>query len=92
MSEKQNIFTEITPEEAIIELNRCKVSGYMPTDWHRRGLAVRAATEAVRKHIPQKVEKHERFKADRRCPVCKYLAIGHAEYCHHCGQALEWDE
>lgn len=33
--------------EAIIELNRCKVSGYMPTDWHRRCLAIELAKAAL---------------------------------------------
>jgi hypothetical protein len=34
-------------KEAIIELNRCKVSGYMPTDWHRRCLAIELAKAAL---------------------------------------------
>ena len=49
--------TDLTPEEAIIELNRCKINGYAPTDWDRRCKAVELAKVALRKLIKQEVKK-----------------------------------
>ena len=49
--------TDLTPEEAIIELNRCKINGYAPTDWDRRCKAVEMAKTALRKLIKQEVKK-----------------------------------
>ena len=43
---------EITPEATIIELNRCKVNGFMPVDVDRRGRAIERAKAALRKQVP----------------------------------------
>lgn len=45
--------TEMTPQETIIELNRCKANGYMPTDWDRRCRAIEAAKAALEKQLPE---------------------------------------
>lgn len=51
----------MTIKEAIIELNRCKVSGYMPTDWHRRCLAIELAKAALER---QEAESEMKLKAE----------------------------
>jgi len=86
---------EITPEAAIIELNRCKVNGYMPIDWDRRGRAIERANAALRKQIPQKLIV---TTSTKRCPSCnkqltnKGCIHSKYNYCKWCGQALDWGE
>ena len=48
---------DLTVEEAIIELNRCKINGYAPTDWDRRCKAIEMAKMALEKLIKQEVKK-----------------------------------
>ena len=85
----------ITPEAAIIELNRCKVNGYMPIDWDRRGRAIERANAALRKQIPQKLIV---TTSTKRCPSCnkqltnKGCIHSKYNYCKWCGQALDWGE
>ena len=86
---------EITPEAAIIELNRCKVNGYMPIDWDRRGRAIERANAALRKQIPQKLIV---TTSTKRCPSCnkqltnKGCIHSKYNYCKWCGQVLDWSE
>ena len=42
---------DLTPEAAIIELNRCKIDGYAPVDRERRNKAIEMAKAALRKEI-----------------------------------------
>ena len=86
---------EITPEAAIIELNRCKVNGYMPIDWDRRGRAIERANAALRKQIPMKVGYDDSMSPGFpavRCGRCTELVEKEYSYCPACGQALDWGE
>ena len=55
LKERETIPNNITPEATIIELNRCKVNGFMPVDVDRRGRAIERAKAALRKQVPMKV-------------------------------------
>ena len=87
---------ELTPEAVMIELNRLKTDTYPTTDFDRRDAALDRAKQAVRKRIPRKPDlkpkplKNETFWW--QCPSCK--AHMHTNtmhnFCHHCGQALDW--
>lgn len=83
---------EITPEEAIIELNRCKINGYAPTDWDRRCKAVEIAKAALGKLIKQKIEVEmiDFLVPVGVCPKCQTRVRSGANYCDYCGQALDW--
>ena len=43
---------EITPEAAIIELNRCKVNGYMPIDWEPEAAIIELNRCKVNGYMP----------------------------------------
>ena len=94
LKERETIPNNITPEATIIELNRCKVNGYMPIDWGRRGRAIERANAALRKQIPQKLIV---TTSTKRCPSCnkqltnKGCIHSKYNYCKWCGQALDWD-
>lgn len=92
---------DLTPSAAIIELNRCKVSSYMPVDWERRRKAVDMAIEALKE---KKSTKQEAIKPviesdffspsgiAEYCPVCESFVSKRMKYCQECGQALDWSE
>lgn len=58
--------------------------------------ALEVADKAVQKQIPQKPVKTDneglRYTDAYRCPACggNFAGTGIAEYCYHCGQALDW--
>ena len=81
----------MTIKEAIIELNRCKVSGYMPTDWDRRCKAIDAAKAAVRKQEPMKPDPCAEG-GDIECPTCgKVIDLPKSDrYCYFCGQRFDF--
>ena len=83
---------DLTVEEAIIELNRCKINGYAPTDWDRRCKAVEVAKTALKKQIKQK-PKDKMYDLDCCIGVCSKCGTGvinSENYCYQCGQALDW--
>ena len=83
----------MTIKEAIIELNRCKVSGYMPTDWDRRCRAIEAAKAALEKQMPKKPEAESRYYGVGRCPNCRAVfRDASTNFCGNCGQALDWGD
>lgn len=52
--------------------------------------------EAIKKQIPKKpipAKQHIRLAMCYKCPNCcgSFDGTGIANYCYHCGQALEWD-
>lgn len=53
--------------------------------------------EAVEKQIPKKPviadEQNTRLAMCYKCPSCNgsFTGTGIANYCYHCGQALDWD-
>lgn len=83
---------DLTVEEAIIELNRCKINGYAPTDWDRRCKAVELAKMALKKQIKQKikVEMIDFFVPVGVCPKCQIRVRSGANFCDNCGQAFDW--
>ena len=54
--------------------------------------------EVIEKQIPKKpvmVDEQRPYLAARyECPICNgvFTGTGIANYCHHCGQALNWDD
>ncbi len=91
MPEKSSIFTEITQEEAIIELNRCKINGYAPTDWDKRCKAVEVGKQAINRCMVGR--KPIREMLGGRCPNCNGTVFKIIDnYCNNCGQALDWNE
>lgn len=54
------------------------------------------AIATLKKQIPQKPVKTDndgyRYTDTYRCPACgrNFSGTGIADYCYHCGQALEW--
>ena len=85
---------EITPEAAIIELERCNINGYTPVDWDRRKSAIAAAKDALRKQIPMKVGyDYSMFAIPAvRCGRGTELVEKEYSYCPACGQALDWGD
>lgn len=94
LKERETIPNNITPEATIIELNRCKVNGYMPIDWDRRGRAIERANAALRKQIPMKVGYDDSMSPGFpavRCGRCTELVEKEYSYCPSCGQSLDWE-
>ena len=67
-------------------------------DWESdMGQAIETAVSALKKQIPQKPVKVNdaeiRYTDSYRCPACGsgFTGTGIADYCYHCGQALNWD-
>ena len=58
----------------------------------------RCIDEALEKQIPKKPipteEQNIRFAMNYTCPSCKkhFTGTGIADYCYHCGQALDWSD
>ena len=93
LKERETIPNNITPEATIIELNRCKVNGFMPVDVDRRGRAIERAKAALRKQVPMKVGYDDSMSPGFpavRCGRCTELVEKEYSYCPACGQALDW--
>lgn len=60
--------------------------------------ALEMAKQALEKQIPKKPipteEQRIRFAMNYTCPFCKkyFTGTGIADYCYHCGQALDWSD
>ena len=56
----------------------------------------RCIDEALEKQIPKKPIKSDRqeirYTLTYDCPTCgrQFTGTGFADYCYHCGQALDW--
>lgn len=54
--------------------------------------------EAIKKQIPKKPvmadEQNARLAMCYKCPSCNgsFTGTGIANYCYHCGQALDWED
>ena len=93
LKERETIPNNIAPEATIIELNRCKVNGFMPVDVDRRGRAIERAKAALRKQVPMKVGYDDSMSPGFpavRCGRCTELVEKEYSYCPACGQALDW--
>lgn len=61
----------------------------------RKNLEV--AIEALDKQIPKKPIGDLHSVPHYRCPICQFGIVMYEEsmkypYCHHCGQAIQWEE
>lgn len=89
---------ELTPEAAIVELNRCKVNGYTPTDWDRRCKAVEIGKQAINRCMIGRKPKATLvrgimggFEKKHACTCCNGVVIELTDYfCPSCGQKLDW--
>lgn len=56
------------------------------------------ALAALEKQVPKKPVKVDnpgiRYTDTYRCPLCggNFTGTGIADYCYHCGQALDWED
>ena len=84
---------QMTPREAIIELNKLKTDGRAIIDTDSRDRAIEAAKAALRKQIPVKPIRELVFitPADFQCPTCKneFSIEWETPYCGQCGQAFD---
>lgn len=77
--------------EAKIELNRCKVNGYMPTDWERRCRAVDTVLAALDRQEPRKPLPDTFYYGFGKCRTCGAIFTDNStNHCGNCGQALDW--
>jgi len=85
--------TELTPQQALIELNRLKFNGYMPTDTQRRDAAIEIAESAINKQLIPR-EPSDLLITDivvSVCPICEEDVNAAMNFCQYCGQALDWE-
>ena len=58
----------------------------------------RCIDEALEKQIPKKPIKSDRqeiiYTLEYDCPTCgrSFTGTGFADYCYHCGQAIDWGD
>ena len=80
--------TELTPREAIIELNRIRTDkGERPPEID---MAIRAINCCM---IKRKPEPELRYYGIGRCPSCHVVFMDKStNHCGNCGQALDWSE
>lgn len=89
----------MTPQEAINALKQINLKRVHPFyDWEEM-LEVRdIAINALEKQIPKKPipteEQDIRYAMNYTCPSCgkHFTGTGIANYCYHCGQALDWSD
>lgn len=61
-------------------------------------MALAIAQKALEKQMPKKPipteEQHIRYSMNYICPLCgkHFSGTGIADYCYHCGQALDWSD
>lgn len=90
---------KMTPQEAIIVLDRLNTSERIDIDRDELRAAVKVAKTALMKQIPVKTLPPDiimgRFNpTDFKCPTCKNTFPEEYEtpFCGQCGQALDWGE
>lgn len=75
-------------EEAVCE--ECRLYGLCHTICKD---ADRIKLEALEKQIPKKPLEDRMIQTGYwDCPICRHLVDMSANYCEHCGQALDWTE
>ena len=82
----------MTPREALNKLYDIRL-GFENLE------AKKVMVEALEKQIPKKPKPIEqpniiRYSMNYICPACgkHFSGTGIADYCYHCGQALDWSE
>ena len=85
----------MTAEEAI---NQIAVAEAVWGDIMDSSASFKTAVEALEKQIPKKPipteEQDIRYVMNYICPSCgkHFSGTGIANYCYHCGQALDWSD
>ena len=87
----------MTPQEAIknIEIAIAEVEWEYPMQY---AIAFEIAIKALEKQMPKKPIKSDRqeirYTLTYDCPTCgrQFTGTGFADYCYHCGQALDWSD
>lgn len=86
----------MTPQEAIDRLRKIPVRP--KPDNVLDVQAIYLAMKALEKQIPKKPIKSDRqeirYTLEYDCPTCgrSFTGTGFADYCYHCGQALDWSD
>lgn len=87
----------MTPQEAIKFLNETRAGCAFTSD--RQLIDVcNMAISALEKQIPKKPLEYDRqeirYLRTYDCPTCRegFTGTGFADYCYHCGQALDWGD
>ena len=87
----------MTPQEAIKTFKTVVV--YAPEKYENKYYkTIMLAIEALEKQIPKKPIKSDRqeirYTLTYDCPTCgrQFTGTGFADYCYHCGQALDWSD
>ena len=87
----------MTPQEAIKTFKTVVV--YAPEKYENKYYkAIMLAIEALEKQIPKKPIKSDRqeirYTLTYDCPTCgrQFTGTGFADFCYHCGQALDWSD
>lgn len=82
-----------TPIQARNDLERLLLTGERPAF-----KVIALGCKALEKQIPKKPilneKNHIRFSLCYNCPECgrTFSGTGIADYCYHCGQALDWND
>lgn len=91
--------TEMTPREAIIELDRLKADVRIPINKNRMTVAIDMAQAALQKLIPRKPAE-TKSRTLQLCPNCNRFVDKNEQRhgninipkCKWCGQALDWSD
>ena len=84
----------MTPQEAIKHITECGLNIEQPL----HDAVLECMVNALEKQIPEKPipadEQNIRYSMNYICPECgkRFSGTGIADYCYHCGQALDWSE
>lgn len=82
---------KMTPQEAIIVLDRLNTSERIDIDRDELREAIRVTKAATQKQVPRGVKKGFAFFCE--CPVCESMfADSTRQYCYNCGQKLDWSK
>ena len=82
------------PQEAIFFIKECGLNIENPT----HDIVEDCIVSALEKQTPKKPipteEQNIRYVMNYTCPSCgkHFIGTGIANYCYHCGQALDWGE
>lgn len=93
--------SRLTPQEAIIELNKIKSHTAGISDVDRRDRAIETAKDALEMRTKRKPIPEDNDNADfLLCPNCRksvgmvddvYDLNAQQNFCYNCGQSLDWE-
>lgn len=82
----------MTPNEAL-EIRNNPTFGNVDNEELSKCIDEALEKQIAKKPIPTE-EQNIRFAMNYTCPSCKkhFTGTGIADYCYHCGQALDWSD